>query len=324
MTATPAFTALNRIPTPEKEARGLFPDKVAHPIISAVRLNSSEMAQSEAPGTQCVSLERAKTLIANALHATSEELGARAAELLNNPARLNLLEVAPGACQMMRCRASLLSAEDVEKSHDALKAIGIEPPAPEALREEFRQFDNPEDYAVIDYEYDGTLDGLVYLAHELGHALADDLQREAGFTHRDNPGHIEEVQAYIIQHAVYQHLTCNPSINSDLADAAEAHYTHTLREQVHTFARHASGSPDLHYRPISFILAGTLFNVASQSRATADQELLLGTLGSRGPKSADALTVEAGLGDPQHLFDAVSAFIYSTPTQNHEFTTLSV
>ena len=48
---------------------------------------------------------------------------------------------------------------------------------------------------------------MVYLAHELGHALADDIQQENGRSFRDYSWDEQEQQAYFVQHIVSRHLT---------------------------------------------------------------------------------------------------------------------
>lgn len=56
------------------------------------------------------------------------------------------------------------------------------------------------------------------LAHELGHAMADDVQRDNQHSFRDfSTGEMEE-QAYFVQHIVSQHLKDNfkqPDIQDD-------------------------------------------------------------------------------------------------------------
>ncbi|MGB1077697.1 MAG: hypothetical protein ACPG05_05255, partial [Bdellovibrionales bacterium] len=49
--------------------------------------------------------------------------------------------------------------------------------------------------------------------HELGHAIADDIQRENGYSHRDFTSSQAEKQAYFIQ-GIYSHYTGQASAES--------------------------------------------------------------------------------------------------------------
>jgi len=70
----------------------------------------------------------------------------------------------------------------------------------------FTRQDNPHDYAIIDFEYHGRLNSIVWLAHELGHAIAGDVQKENGHSFRDFSNDEMEQQAYFTQHVVSQYL----------------------------------------------------------------------------------------------------------------------
>ena len=190
-----------------------FPDAVIDAFAkqsakSAPAKNTQESANTIIP------LERSKTLIVEALSQFDLELGQKAQEILNDPARLNLKTVEPGQSRMMRSRAAGLTQEDVDKSGMATPASHINP--------DFPRDDNPEAFAIIDYEYDQTISGTIYLAHELGHAIADDYQNEAGFSYRDNPTHMNETQAYLTQHIAYDYLR-NHS-DTEISNAADIEY----------------------------------------------------------------------------------------------------
>lgn len=178
--------------SPESEAGTYFPDAVIDALASEARsvtadLFAAHLADPEKFGRtdkflvtkSALPLEKSKELIINALHGFDPKLGQKADEILNDPARLNIRDVPPGNCKVMQCRPAESTIEGAE---------------------------NPLPYAVIDYEYDHTIGTAIYLAHELGHAIADDYLRESGHSYRDTPVHMIETQAYLVQHIVYDAL----------------------------------------------------------------------------------------------------------------------
>jgi hypothetical protein len=145
-------------------------------------------------------LETAKASIINALNDFDVGLGRRAFEVLSDERRLNIVEVDKAKTSMMACRPAGITIDD-------LKSMNMHiPDFVDEFGEPFTQQDNPEDYAIIDFEYDGTNTSLVYLAHELGHAIADDIQREAGRSFRDFSEDQLEKQAYFVQKIVTHHM----------------------------------------------------------------------------------------------------------------------
>lgn len=150
-----------------------------------------------------ISLEQAKDVIITALDQFYPELAERAASVLHNPERLNIVEVEEPKTNMMQCRPAGLTIAD-------LQAAGMHiPDFSEQFGPHFTRQDNSANHAIIDFEYDGSPRAIVWLAHELGHAMADDLQRENGHSFRDfSSGEMEE-QAYFVQHVVSQHIKEN-------------------------------------------------------------------------------------------------------------------
>jgi hypothetical protein len=74
---------------------------------------------------------------------------------------------------------------------------------------------NPNKYSVIDYQFDSTIDSVVFTAHELGHSIGDDYLRQTtkldqgktvNCTHNDNPVHMQETQAYFTQSILYGYI----------------------------------------------------------------------------------------------------------------------
>jgi hypothetical protein len=169
-----------------------------------------------------IGYDKAKSLILGALHDFDPALAASAKEILDNPARMNVREVPEGKGVMMRVRTAGLTPQD------AMSIDGH--PAVKTLRQDFPIDHNSGNRAIIDFQYDGTMKSVIYLAHELGHALADDTQVKAGRSYRDNPKHMEEIQAYIVQGIVAQGLRNHP--DPAIAKAAQQHFAGDIAKQV--------------------------------------------------------------------------------------------
>lgn len=149
-----------------------------------------------------IPLESAKSIIITALGQFDTELGVRAAEILFNDKRLNIVEVTEAKTHMMMCRPSGITLEDIMATDMYI------PDFAQKFGPHFLQQDNLADYAIIDFEYNGSPASVVWLGHELGHAIADDIQREKknGRCFRDfSSGEMEE-QAYFVQHIVSRHF----------------------------------------------------------------------------------------------------------------------
>jgi len=109
---------------------------------------------------------------------------------------------------MMACRPAGITEADL-KSMDMYL-----PDFAEEYGPNFTTQENPNDFAVIDFEYHGTPESVVYLAHELGHAVADDIQRENGFSFKDFSVYDMEQQAYFIQNIVSEAVGEKYSVNN--------------------------------------------------------------------------------------------------------------
>lgn len=143
--------------------------------------------------TPKITLEESKTLIIEALNNFDRSLGMMAEEILSDPARMNITEQDG---RMMQCRPA---------------------------NSEIPGMENDKPFAIIDFDYNNTIGSVIYLAHELGHAIADDLQRDAGNSYKANPAHMAETQAYLIQNIIYDYLKAHPDKN--IAAAAESYFT---------------------------------------------------------------------------------------------------
>lgn len=150
-----------------------------------------------------IPLEDAKKLIIAALDQFNPELAVRAAGVLYDEARLNVVEVESARTNMMQCRPAGITMEDV------IAADMHIPDFSERFGPHFTRQDNPTDHAIVDFEYDGSPRSIVWLGHEAGHAIADDIQREHGHSFRDfSAGEMEE-QAYFVQHVVSGYIKDN-------------------------------------------------------------------------------------------------------------------
>lgn len=147
-----------------------------------------------------ISLDKAKQTILDALGAFDSELEESASEILYNDNRMNIVEVDQHRTNMMLSRPAGLTVDDL-KSNDMYM-----PDFEKRFAPDFRQQDNPENYAIVDFEYDGSPRAIIWLAHEVGHALADDMQRQNGHSFRDFSVPEMEEQAYFVQAIVSRHI----------------------------------------------------------------------------------------------------------------------
>lgn len=138
---------------------------------------------------------------------------------------------------------------------------------------------NPHDHAVIQMEFDGSLNSMVYLAHELGHAIADDYQREKGNSYKSNPKHLTETHACLVQNILYAYLQDHE--DPEIRAASYQHFRQTMSENL-------SELPDpqrTHDRPMSILTAASLVNELSSHAPEIRRntgEMLLGRHGPTG------------------------------------------
>ncbi|MBX9682457.1 MAG: hypothetical protein K2X41_01585 [Hyphomicrobium sp.] len=92
--------------------------------------------------------------------------------------------------------------------------------------------------AFIVYRYGETVEDPIYMAHELGHLVSDDLFNAAGFNYSAAPEHIIEIPAFFAQHLMYQFLIHHGPYN--LRAAASAHFRMEMRDQLIDIAIGAS------------------------------------------------------------------------------------
>jgi hypothetical protein len=138
---------------------------------------------------------------------------------------------------------------------------------------------NPNPRSVIQYDYDNSINSTVYIGHELGHGIADELIRgKDNKKFGDNPLNLDELQAYVSQSIVYDYLRHNP--DHHIAQAAERHFQATLAQHIH-YLRGETGNP--HLRGASFILGRGIEQYLAQLPKAKRGELLDTVFGKNGP-----------------------------------------
>ena len=157
-------------------------------------------------------LDSAKKLIISALDQFNPALGVRAASVLYDDKRAHIVEVDKSKTNMMACRPSGITNDD-------LAALDMYmPDFAEKFGPHFTQQDNPTDHSIIDFEYDGSYRSVLWLGHELGHAIADDVQRENGHSFKNFSSAEMEEQAYFVQHIVSRYLRANVDLQHERSD----------------------------------------------------------------------------------------------------------
>ncbi len=148
-----------------------------------------------------IPLEDAKNLIIASLSQYHPELADRAANILEREGH-TIIDNPERVTGMMQCRPA--GAEVIiDESHDMYMS---REDFDKRFSPNFTEMGNARDHAVIDYEYLGTADSVIYLAHEIGHAIADDIQQEKGLNHKDFTSDQQEEQAYFVQ-SIFSHYT---------------------------------------------------------------------------------------------------------------------
>ncbi len=149
---------------------------------------------------------------------------------------------------------------------------------------------NPYAQAVIEFEFDGTLNSVVYMAHEIGHAIADDYGREAGHSYRDNPSHLPETQAYLLQHVMYDYLIDGQG-DAEIAASARQHSGATLRDAIMRLPQES----EMEDRPMSLLVALGLHDRLQDASPFARRLASEALLGRTGPKNINEVLAIAGV-----------------------------
>ena len=165
-----------------------------------------------------IPLENAKNLIIAALNQYHPELAKRAADILERDGH-TILDNPKKITNMMQCRPS--GAEEItDENHPMYISQGD---FDKRFGPNFTELGNTRKHAVIDYEYFGTPHSVIYLAHEIGHAIADDIQVERGLSHKDFSLDQQEEQAYFVQ-SIVSHYTSIPSPEALASDNLKSQF----------------------------------------------------------------------------------------------------
>lgn len=202
---------------------------------------------------------------------------------------------------IQQCRPADLTIDDVKNAGMYIDDFS-EKYGPDARQ------DNPADRAEVDLDYDGTVNTLVYWTHEIGHALADDIGREAGFTHRDIPVNTAETQAYYAQIILYD-VTRNNGFGR-ISDAIEEHFQETLGQYIKEFRSFLRDpTKKISDRPVEFLSALALYEGAKKMTPEARQAFTRTILGADGYKTPQELLAIAGLSSEDDILKIADAMV---------------
>lgn len=164
-------------------------------------------------GKTYIPLDDAKKIIVTALGQFDPTLGTHAAEILYSDEQANIAEVPERRTGMMMCRPRGLTLKDVRAMDMFIPGFA------KKFGPRFKRQDNPADHAIVDFEYDGSHGSVVWLAHEVGHALADRAQADNGHGFKNFSTDAMEGQAYFVQHIVAQYMKDTLGRIPELEDA---------------------------------------------------------------------------------------------------------
>jgi hypothetical protein len=234
-TKTGAYASIG-LPASQDETGSYLPDAVMTPLLEEAQKVTPEIFKARLAGgadmtgqmpaleDPQISYEKSKELILSALEKFDPALARKAKEIFDagydDAGRKNFIED--------------LSAPSLTESGSRWRLRQVPPGQMHIMRSieaksEKTELDpqNPNEKSVIQFEYDGTVNSTVYLAHELGHSMADDFIRDdAGNKFGNNPKHLDEFQAYFIQNIVAEDLKRNA--DPVLARAAKEHFDATM------------------------------------------------------------------------------------------------
>lgn len=215
-----------------------FPDVVVDSFINqahtALRTDQAQLAEFALRKSPLIheprfTLQQSKELVLAAMHDFDPTLGKKAQEIFDagfdEAAENNFIEASNEPITQNGSRWRL-RVVDPGQSHIMCSVPAEAPPS------EFGAA-NPNPHSVIQYEFDGTINGVIYMAHELGHSLADDYLREAGYKNSDSPRHMDETQAYFGQHILYDYIRRHPELETRYPGIVEATEHAFTQEMTH-------------------------------------------------------------------------------------------
>lgn len=159
-----------------------------------------------------IPIDNAKNLIIAALNQYHPELADKAANILERKGH-TIIDNPERVTGMMRCRPAGYKRITDENDPMYISEKDFET----RYKPNFTDEDNELEYAVIDFEYTGTPDSIIHFAHEIGHAIAYDIQKEKGLSRKDFTYDQQEEQAYFVQ-SIVSHYTGIPSSEDIVED----------------------------------------------------------------------------------------------------------
>ncbi len=235
--------ASSRLPASKDEPGVYFPDSVVAPLVEEacrvvpnifeahVRQPEFALLQTAAPVIRdpVIPIERSKQLVIDALTAFDPSLGKKAKEIFDagfdKAVKNNVIEDLKS--KTITEDTSQWRMRKVDPGEGCImRSLPANSPASELDPA------NPNPRAVIQFEYDRTINDAIYLAHEVGHSIADDYIRgREGVKFGDNPKYLDEFQAYVTQNIMYDYLKQHK--DPAIARAAEQHYTATMAQNLY-------------------------------------------------------------------------------------------
>jgi hypothetical protein len=314
----------------EKEKGVYFPDSVVDPFIHEVNAalqGSAKRAEKTTPVTggkqPMFSLEEIRRIIQTALNEFDTDLGKKAEAIFNAGFFLSIFNIAANPDHK-------INPHEVKKNDKPVQwRLEKSDPVPEGgdmiqrtLRANNPNGDlpNPNPYTVIDFQFDGTMESLVYIAHELGHAIADgNLQRDGKNKASDSPIHMEETQAYFVQNILYGYISRHPELEDKypgIVQASSDHLANAMKKQYKLYL-----SPDynknerIHYRLGALLSGMGLYNAARDATPAIRKKAINAVLCGEGPKNIVQAFAAAGIKTPEAMQRIAHGVVHGEDTR---------
>lgn len=254
-----------------------------------------------------VSVADSKAMIIEAATSFDAKLGAQVKAICDDEGRFNIRPVEPDTARMMRIRKHGLNMTSADDQYVSAQKNGAENWTAwqdweaQTGKPAFTLNHNEADKAQIDYEHDGTAYATALLAHEIGHALADDQQMASGYGNQANPKHMQEVQAYTLQHIVMDYMANHPDPAISQAGSetrARIDERHLKATDPSTVAAQAlNGGEAMTSRGSQYLMARGLTNTMATAPTEQKQATMTAIMGGEGPKNIAQVFGTAGLHD---------------------------
>jgi hypothetical protein len=304
--------AVSSRPAGEDKAGFYFPDSVIDPFVQEARASARQPSKTSSSRNQpTFTLEQSREIIQAAMNEFDPELGKRTKDVFDagfdkavadsrttgHKINWNEVEVKDPPTQWR--------IEQIPPDRDWIMMRSL--PANSPLSRDGDP-ENKNPHAVIDYQFDGTMNSLVYMAHETGHTIADhNLQKDGKKKFYDNPMHMGETQAYLVQNALYGYIRRHPELNDKYPGITQAAAEHASNCKNASLNHLSSGLADdagmerVHFRPMAFLAASGLYNVAEAGAADTRRKVTSAVLCEDGPKNIIEALSAAGVNSPEDM-----------------------